>query len=494
MIWRSFIAIYIFISSATAWAGGPLGIWNDRPIVWPADEFPILYHLDPGPLGPLPVEDAQALIIEAFQQWQGVEGAHISLERGDDLPVDVDGLNYADYIDGAVEGLNPIIFDHDGAIISALFGQNASRDILGFASLTRTREDAIVSAQAMLNGFYLTQNDFTAETFRPTVLHELGHWLGLDHTQLLRHIAYDGVGANDVWTPIMFPTTTDDERSRSGLSDDDRWSLSMLYPDNGFESASVSIKGMVIHEGEPKPGVNVIARRVDRVTEAVYSTVSGAFDSFGGAFEFNRLPAGTYKVYIEPIDPLYRGSLSVGRYATSINSPSFLFPPPARFYHPTAGASRSAWARIDAAAGERIDDIIFDIDGDIAMFDENETQILALPGSQYGAVAGNALSRFQFILSLRGDEPAVEISIDGNENADFDLLVEMERRTSEFDAADAASADGTARFTLSPDSEPPLRDARYFIAVRNRSIEPVEFIITADIPTASADEAWSLYQ
>lgn len=481
-----FGVIFFFLFTLPLWAGGPLQVWNDQPVVWDASAFPVLYHLDQGALGVFSAEEAQALITEAFDRWSSVQTSAITFAAGEMLPVDVDETNYLDYLSAHNTGYNPIIFDDDGSITDAIFGQNSKNDILGFAGISQSNETTILSSQAVFNGAFLIARNLNAESYRATVLHELGHWIGLDHSQLMRHLANDGIGWNDVWTPIMFPTTTDDESRRTILTDDDQWALSTLYPADGFYDSTGSIHGRIQQYSEARPGLNVIARRVGSVTDQIYSTVSGAFDTLGGSFDFRGLPPGDYQLYIEPIDRLYRGSSSVGRYAATVNSLSFRDPPPAQYYEKDGELSnRSHWTPIPAEANGAVNNIEFFLNYDIAAFEEYETQLLGLPDVQAGAAPANASMFFQFILTLNGTEASVEIEAHSDPDITFDLLVGLERRPGAFDLPTTTSINGKAQVVLTPSSDPPLQLARYFISLRNRSDQDASFQIQTQIPKAN---------
>ncbi len=491
---RFVIIFSLLFFAAPAQSGGPLLVWDDQPVVWSRDSFPISYHIDQGALGPFTAEEAKSLVENAFALWSSVSTSAITFMAGPALPEDVNGANYQNYINARIPNMNPIIFDDDGSITEDVFGQNAKNDILGFANITNSDRTTILSSQVVFNGAYLTAQNITPAAYQATVLHELGHWIGLDHSQLLRHIANDGVGFNDVWTPIMFPTTTDDETQRTTLSDDDQLAISNLYPIDRFIESTGAIRGMIRQDAQEKPGLNVIARRVGHVTNQIYSTVSGAFDTLGGSFEFSGLPPGDYQVYIEPIDPLYQGSSSVGRYAATFNSLSFRDPPPAQYYHLDGEPSeRSRWTPIEVTANSSTDGVEFGLNFDIASFDENNSQLIGLPDSHVGAAPPNQSTRYQYILTLSGNEAAVEITAKSRPESSFDLLVGLERRPGAFDLPTANSVNGEASVLLTPTSGPPVQAARYFISIRNRSPEDTLFTLTTRVPRANIQTDFELY-
>ncbi len=461
-------------------AGGPNDVIDGKAVVWPEELYPIPYHVDRGDLGPFTQSRALALVQQAFDSWQAVEGSAIHFQWAGSLPVDVDRTNYASYIDINVEGRNPIVFDDDGEIISDLFGAGSKTYILGFAGPVTYNNGQIISAQAVLNGIFFQEYEIGESEFYSTLLHEFGHFIGLDHAQLMRHIGYDGVGGNDIDLPIMFPTVADDDSVRTQLSDDDRLAVSNIYPEPAYARQSGNISGVVWRNGQEMPGVNVTARRIGFHPRHNYTTVTGTYKYNRGTYELTGLPPGDYQLFIEPIDRSYTDISSVGRYAYSLLGSSFRDPVQSRFYadENTEYNSRSTWSPVRVEAGKSLTGIDFDATETPSALEENDTQILGLNAIDTAGAPSTGLSEFQFLLVPSGMEKKIILIVTASESeATFDLIVQKERRVDLLDDSNSTSVEGTATVTLAPNEEIPLESSRYFIAVRNRGTGDITYVI-----------------
>lgn len=150
--------------------------------------------------------------------------------------------------------------------------------------------------------------------------HEIGHWLGLDHSA--------------VWRAIMFPFAPPPgqflgdrptaQAPDGPLSDDDRTGVRALYPDPDDTVNVGAIRGRVLPANPfalamlPAPsvgasvtgmfGAHVVA--VDADTGAVFAATLGGWScnssgtslQFDGSFDIERLPVGhNYMIYAEPL-------------------------------------------------------------------------------------------------------------------------------------------------------------------------------------------------
>ncbi len=487
--------LFAFLMLAVqGYSSGPIRVSEGKAVLWPKNQ-PVVYHVDQGNLATISHQEALNLVQRAFQEWQNVRGTSIQFEEGESLPVDVNGTNYYFYLNPNVRNLNPIVFDDDGAITRALNGQGAEHDYLGFSAILNVsyENSSIVNAYATFNGLYIQENQVDETEFYATILHELGHFIGLDHTQILRHVAWDYVGANDVYVPQMFPMKTDDESFRVGLVGDDRLAVSSLYPDSSVAFRTGGIRGVVRREEEEIPGVNIVARRVDSLTNEIYSAVSGTYERGRGTFELHGIPTGNYQLGIEPIDPLFRGSSSVGQYANYYSGQSFRNPIQSRFYHRENNPlnSRSQWSPIRIFAGRMISGIEIDAGTEVTTNDELDTVLLALNSAVMGAVPAAETTQsefdylFQYILDLTGRERSVALTVipDSVTGTNYDVIVRRERKVLYHEIAAVSVSNGPAQVRFGLGGDVPLEEGRYFVAIRNRAPREMPFrLVTQELP------------
>jgi hypothetical protein len=201
------------------------------------------------------------------------------------------------------------------------------------------------------NNFELTPNEFDE-----AITHEMGHFLGLDHSQINLEVLLQNVYPCDLddlaGLPLMFPIAVCQARKDVGLPvlspDDVSW-ISTLYP-NANTAGSYAIISGTIYFGDsvtPFQGVNVIARLADdpntpedesrRVAvsgvsgylftgnpgQSVTATISAAENNANGSSSGSRNPAligyyqlavppGTYTVEVEAVYYGFVGGSSVG--------------------------------------------------------------------------------------------------------------------------------------------------------------------------------------
>jgi hypothetical protein len=174
------------------------------------------------------------------------------------------------------------------------------------------------------------------------LIHELGHWFGLDHSA--------------VWRAIMFPYAPppgeflgqrpSPQSPDAPLADDDRTGIRALYPDPNDAVNIGTIRGRILPANPfalaalPEPytggtvtgifGAHVVA--VDTATGSVIAgTIGGwscgvtsSFTQFDGSYEIDRLPIGhSYILYAEPLDSLV-GASNLGDSLNDLCAPGAL--------------------------------------------------------------------------------------------------------------------------------------------------------------------------
>jgi hypothetical protein len=322
-------------SICKAYAGGPLAIEGssgNTPVHYSPSTVTINYDI--GTLGTRSNSTADGLVLQAFNLWNNVSTATLQLSQGTDLSADIDDTNYFDLIpDGSQnhpsssDNLNPMVYDDDGQIVDDIFGIGASNDIAGFAaSVYFVGDDKFQEGYAVLNGkLPLTDSDIIS-----LVTHEIGHFFGLDHSQLNIDNTETDSGAPAICStasqdkyPVMYPFLC---RLEISLHVDDIAAVSALYPASNITTSFGQINGSFVDtSGNPILGANLWVENT--VTGATYSIVSDYLVQNTGFFSIY-LPAGTYTLHANSINPIFFGASSVGPYSATAIDPSFQAPHP----------------------------------------------------------------------------------------------------------------------------------------------------------------------
>ncbi|RMD93741.1 MAG: hypothetical protein D6813_03570 [Calditrichaeota bacterium] len=320
----SIIVVFCLISSL--FAGGPLNVDppTGKAFVWDVTK-PVPFNPDQGGLGFVPFgwnnATAVSMTEAAFNKWQEVATASVTYINAGPLSVDVDETNFDSFLfPEAIDGLNPIVFDEDGAIFELLFG--AGTGIIGFATpevfdLTNFLN---VEGLAFLNGAFMDGDPNNREFNDPqdmfkVMVHEFGHYSGLAHSVvngqalILQEDTGFGVPAPEM-VEIMYPFSIDGQGTDPMA--DDRAILSTLYPEKDFITTTGTISGHVFFQNgvTPANGVNVIVRSTAHPFLDAVSAISGDFiaghpdgnPDLQGLYNINGLsPGENYRVEIDQI-------------------------------------------------------------------------------------------------------------------------------------------------------------------------------------------------
>lgn len=354
--------------------GGTLGV-EGSPFRWnTGTATPVEYTTDQGGLGILTNAQVTTLVSSAFAVWQAVPTADITFQKTTapaDLGQDITGTNVATFLNSfddcaqASSFTNAILFDSDGSMTDALLGAGSSTSVVGFAGpACFDGAGFFTRGKAVLNGRFLDgmarPADFSQNKYQEVGVHEFGHLIGLDHSQINVEVLAVAQRTTDnlFGLPVMFPFilgTTPARADQAGFPalapDDEAW-VSRLYPDSTFDANFGTLSGTILFSDgiTHAQGVNVIARQVDdpgtpedesrRIAVAVVSgylftgnpgqAITGTNDggsSFGsrdplfiGTFDLS-VPPGEYTIEVESLNSAFVGGSGVGPLNPPIANP-----------------------------------------------------------------------------------------------------------------------------------------------------------------------------
>lgn len=541
---RRYLPLFLILFCAdVGFAAGPLltdpfidpntGLYVRRPTRWVTDT--VQYEVDPKGLGPnLNAQQSLEFVAETLALWK-TNTARIVGEVSGQLaePVTID--NYLDFIPSTSEtparGSNNIIFDNDGAIINDLQGAGSSTNILGL-SFTRTNNTGdIISGVNIINGTMLNGDPppFTLEDVRTTILHEFGHFFGLDHSQINFYLNNNGNVFDDKYVPIMIPFSGDGVAEAVRTRFDDKMSLTLNYPIQTVGTPTVA--GQILAGTKPVLGANIVLRRVDARSEYITSLVSDYLYNQDGVFLFQNLPSGEfeYEIFTEPVNERFIGASSVGPYIDfpgDPNSPTHTVATPvmAEFfdgvlssatdlvfpeYFERTGAvdDRNSATRFTLSESQQIDTtlVTFQVTTQPPPSNEDSAQIIALEVPELGGIGGlpegvtdaMLFSGQPFMVESMPSDLALRVELIADPGTPLELVVLNEQRLLEDFGGNPfiytsivrgvsipgfvphARTDGTgvAVVRLATDTVPALETGTYFISVGNPNIVPASYYV-----------------
>ena len=222
----------------------------------------------------------------SFDQWQAIPGAALKFEFA--------GLTSSNIQMDLEDNRNLIFFTK----ASTLAPKYPTISMTGRAAYTRYRTDAelrVMEADMAINSasfsWYTDINILTTAGYflEATVTHEIGHFLGLDHTPLGGASVIsggDGIGPG------------------VGLSSDEIAAARFLYPKGAILAQLGTINGFVRANGSPINGAIVTVEGTNGI--AISATTSDT----SGKYTLPGIPPGTYNVHASPLDSASAGNTS----------------------------------------------------------------------------------------------------------------------------------------------------------------------------------------
>jgi hypothetical protein len=247
------------------------------PVAWPSSAFPIPYQVDRRVMDSLP--NAATVISRGFATWASAPDTSISFRN----------LGVADGLKAGNDGRNTITLADD------LF-----KDQYAVAMTTNWYDSSgnLTEADIMIDSSLVT-SDFNMQF---AVTHEIGHFLGLDHSAVM--------------TAIMYPYVPNGNDAPS-LDSDDRIAIANIYP--GIDpNLGGELQGRVTGDNGGVFAAQVVAMNDQG------QPVATALSNANGDFTLQSLPAGNYRLYAEPLDgPVdIRNLAGVWRSATVTSFPT----------------------------------------------------------------------------------------------------------------------------------------------------------------------------
>lgn len=252
---------------------------------WRPAAFPLSWQMNPTQpsniTGGRPQHDVFAA---AFAAWQGVSTATITISEGPQTPTTLkpgfDGINLvttnvtsADFNSQALALTLVYAFDQGGPG----FVDSKGRPI--------EFPGQIAEADIMFNPTTAFSTSTTASLsqvdLQSVATHEVGHFLGLDHSTLV--------------SATMFPTIPAGYNLPKTLSPDDMAAISTIYPSPTF-AAKGQLSGTVRTTG----GIPVFGAAVVAVNSSG-TAVAGSITDPNGNYTIGGLDSGAYTVYAQPL-------------------------------------------------------------------------------------------------------------------------------------------------------------------------------------------------
>lgn len=176
-----------------------------QPLSWPTNC--VVFHLNEEASEDVTAEKAHAAIRAAFQTWSEVPGAYLTFVDG--------GLTNINFGGRGGNPRNAVYF-----VENELDWVDVDSDILSYSTVTYDpKTGAILDADIAMNGAWFeftTDDDVVDWDIRASVLHEIGHLVGLEDSQ--------EPGA------VMHQTPLRGDLSGRQLGEDDKAGLAALYP------------------------------------------------------------------------------------------------------------------------------------------------------------------------------------------------------------------------------------------------------------------------
>jgi Matrixin len=289
---------------------------------------------------PAALTEIEQAITTSFSTWSGVTGttfnssaypgSEASLTRvsaanscTNDSDANVDGLNTicfnqtsAGFTTGVLAFTRTFTANSPGATVGGSAPALFTGQILDSDTLFRNDGQATFATPSAL----ATQAAAGAYDLQSLLTHELGHWMGLGHSAVIRAMMFPYAPVPGTYLGDR-PTGTAPD---GPLSDDDRTGIRALYPDPNDAVNVGSLRGQITPANafalalQPAPATGsfvtgIVGAHVVAIDTSTGSVIAGALSGWScssgvgsvrwdGSFEIDRLPVNrSYSLYAEPL-------------------------------------------------------------------------------------------------------------------------------------------------------------------------------------------------
>ena len=276
---RKFTLVLFFIFfSYSAWSYGLLRSSYGSIVQWSGNNPNQKIYLTPANSHGISEEDIKNAFSESIAQWNSLGNIEASFVVVNDRDTaSRESRNDAYFSD------NSIFFSGAGVLAVT---QITFRERDGFILESDIIFKDVTRSDNFFNGvdFVMTQNDFNNPYIGSVMAHELGHFLGLGHSQVME--------------ATMFYVN---RRGQHRVIEDDRAGIQELYGKNGNWG---SIFGNVVG-GKPGNTVGIFGSHVKVISMKKGRVVAGGYGNSDGSFSIPGLDLDdTYYLYVEPIKNL----------------------------------------------------------------------------------------------------------------------------------------------------------------------------------------------
>jgi matrixin len=303
------VCLGLFYVAPTLIAAGPKLDEMGRVLTWSGT---IAYRIDQGsPVGSVSPSVLTATSEWAFGTWRSVKTARVPRARSAVLRRTPE--TYEQWTAFKKRRTESAILFARGDLLRDLIGQDGRE----FAAVTYTWDNQSGALTRFV--ILLGPKSGAVDQLRKTLLHEIGHALGLSHSQ---NVSSDALPLHRA---AMFPIVTNDV-----LSPNDEVWISRLYRVPDVTKLFGQFVANLTVGGKPLLGANVVAEAIDVagvIDQSLaethrYTCVSDFMRKGTGAIRLWVRP-GRYRLFVEPIEKQFFGEARVGPYAESKEDRAF---------------------------------------------------------------------------------------------------------------------------------------------------------------------------